>query len=171
MTSMKGEWAGGDPARRLVKMDDFVRRALVLAGAKVQFRIVAIMQSEAPGTIATGQTIRNIGVSRVGRGFIAGHFSLFVNVGPRTKYAKWGIGKGRAPGKKPPLKAIHAWVVEKPGGSSLPVGAQWAIARSVQRTIALRGTEEYNVLERALAIERGNVASLIRAGIKGSLSG
>lgn len=164
-----GEWRGENPERKFERMDVAVRRGLVVAGNRIRFTATSLMEAERPGTIMTGRTMRSITVSKVQRGFVGGVGGLFVTVGPTTKYALWGIGTGRRPGKPPPLRAIYRWVREKPGGAGLSEGARWAIARATQRTIAAKGTKPHHILERALAIERPNIARFIRLSIRSVL--
>jgi hypothetical protein len=95
---------------------------------------------------------------------------MFVRVGPQTDYARWGIGTGRGPGKPPPFGAILFWVQEKPNTANLELRDQWALARHVQRKIAMEGTRSYDVLGIALAVERHNIFRIIRMAMKEAMT-
>lgn len=157
----------GGLERAAKRLDPSIRVGLVTAGNKLALRAVALQESERPGTIATGQTIRSHTVSRV---FRDSQGNLFVEVGPRTNYARWGIGTGRAPGKRPPLKRIVQWVREKPGGSSLPEREVYAIAQAVARTISIHGTTKYEILERALDMEHDAILRILRLSVRIALT-
>lgn len=159
-----------DPEKAARRLDVAARQALLLTAARVQFRAVQLMEQERPGTIATGTTQRTISVSKVMRGHVAGAGIVhMVTVGPRTKYARWGIGSGRGPGTPPPLKAIGAWLREKPYGAALTDRQMWLLARRIQKSIAQRGTKEYHILERALAAERPHFPAIVRATMRNAM--
>lgn len=157
---------GEDPLNKVKRLDTNFRVALVNAGAKVQFFTVATMDALAPNTIATGTTRRSISVSRVQRGFVGGKFTSFVTVGPRTAYSLWGVGIGRGPGARPPLRNIYRWVREKPGGAGMPDAMRWAVARKVQQKIALRGTTAYNVLDIGLRRALPSIRQAMRVAVR-----
>lgn len=151
----------GTAERKSRQVEVAVRAGLVVIGNRVLLRLVDEQRAKAPDTIATGQTMRSHTASRV---FKEGE-SLVIRIGPRTSYAKWGIETGRAPGTPPPLAAIQRWVREKPGGAGLTEQAQWAIARSVQKTIATHGTPPHKVLTTVLKKERVMAKNILRLAV------
>lgn len=152
------------------ELQNSLHRALVLAGYKVARRALDIIEEESPDMKATGHTARSIFVSPVQMTGGPSGMLMHITVGPRTEYAKWGIGFGRAPGTPPPLLRIYQWVVEKPRGAGRPDWQNWAIARAVQKKIAEEGSTQYFLLERALAIERPTLFAGLIASVRYGLT-
>lgn len=155
---------------RMARVNAAVHRGLIVAGGRVMFRWVAIIEGERPGTIATGRTWRSIHVSKVHTAVaLHGGVVKYVEVGPTTAYAKWGIGFGRSPGTPPPFRYILSWVREKPGGRGLTRSQAWILAKTVQQTIAERGTTAYHTRTRAVNAERKNVFRIVRLQVRAAL--
>lgn len=161
----------GELDNRLANLDDSMRRALIIVGKRIVFRIIALQEQERPHTIATGQTLRSHSVSQVYSGTDGTGKFVAVKVGPRTGYAYWGIEAGRSAGTPPPLRRIVQWVREKPGGSGLSERDLYAVAKKVQQTIAQTGTPAYFILSKAADIEIPGFVVTLRTTAAQALNG
>lgn len=162
--------AGKLPGRE-VALALAMRRALTVAGMRVALKLTEKQESLRPTTIATGHTIRSHTVSPVMQGSSSGGAIMYVVVGPRTPYAKWGIETGRRPGGAPPFGAILAWVREKPFGAGLSEQEAFRTAKAIQHHIAVAGTKAYHVMSSVEREERAAVLHTIRLAAASALRG
>lgn len=161
----------GDFEKRLASLDSAVKRALLITAKRISLRIIAEHEKARPATIATGQTMRSHTVSPVYVGRDNGGEFFAVRIGPRTTYAFYGIEMGRRAGTPPPLRRIYQWVREKPGGSGMTESELWAVSKTVQKTIAITGTNAYFILSKAADFEIPGFVTILRTSAAAALNG
>jgi hypothetical protein len=135
-------------------VDAGLRKGLHTSGVRIASRAKRIFELFRPKGTATGATVRSITVGRVRA--IGNMYR--VAVGPGTHQAQFLHAK-TPPQRPPPLKNIVEWLKVKPG--TPPRDALYAVAKAVQKKIALKGTEAFPFMTTALKIEKNEVVGII----------
>lgn len=148
------------------KVDAGLRLGLHRSGVRVASRAKRIFELFRPHGTATGATVRSITVGRVraaGWGiFPLGGSTYRVAIGPGTHQAEY-LHRKTPPQRPPPLRNIIEWLKAKPG--TPPRDILYAIAKAVQKKIAMKGTEAFPFMTAALKVEKDEVVGIIYTSV------